>query len=247
MMRSVSRCPSSPQFPSLRESSRHSRIRKRSFRRTLHLVSMAAQKQPRGRRSGSSTRVETNDWDPQSYQPPPPPPPPRIRSIQLEPESPNLSNFTNAIVVGAFVLGIGAGVYFTSDVTTSPSNVASLEFVDRRTPNSEICMANGYSSMVFDQRLFVSLNPFNVYITQPEVKPGCILRQSNFGVLENRRLVSKSTVDNCKKGMNTFAFVGDLNDSPEISCVYHSEDAENQFLVDPKRAVMGDGFQPRPK
>lgn len=47
--------------------------------------------------------------------------------------------------------------------------------------------------------------------------------------------------------MNTFAFVGDLSDNPEISCVYHSEDAENQFLVDPKRAVMGDGYQARAK
>lgn len=35
---------------------------------------------------------------------------------------------------------------------------------------------------------------FNVYIAQPEVKPGCILRRSNFNVLEQRRLVSKSTV-----------------------------------------------------
>ena len=28
--------------------------------------------------------------------------------------------------------------------------------------------------------------------------------------------------------MNTFAFVGDLEGSPEVSCVYHSEEAENQ-------------------
>jgi len=39
--------------------------------------------------------------------------------------------------------------------------------------------------------------------------------------------------------------VGDLERSPEVSCVYHSEDAENQFLQNPKRAAMGDGFQPR--
>ena len=31
--------------------------------------------------------------------------------------------------------------------------------IDRQTPNSEVCMANGYSSMVFDQRIFVSFNP----------------------------------------------------------------------------------------
>ncbi len=49
----------------------------------------------------------------------------------------------------------------------------------------------------------------------------------------------------CTRNMNTFAFVGDLEGSPEVSCVYHSEDAENQFLQNPKRAAMGDGFQPR--
>ncbi len=53
----------------------------------------------------------------------------------------------------------GIGVYFDSNITLSPSNVASTEIVDRRTPNSELCMAYGYSAMAFDQRLFVSFNP----------------------------------------------------------------------------------------
>ena len=35
--------------------------------------------------------------------------------------------------------------------------------------------------------------------------------------------------------------VGDLDKSPEVSCVYHSEDAENQFMKDPTKAVLGDG------
>ena len=30
---------------------------------------------------------------------------------------------------------------------------------------------------------------FNVYVTQPEVKPGCVLRRSNWSVLEGRKLV----------------------------------------------------------
>ena len=46
--------------------------------------------------------------------------------------------------------------------------------------------------------------------------------------------------------MNTFAFVGDLEKSPEVSCVYHSEDAENAFLRDPKTARLGDGYRARP-
>ncbi|GIL77015.1 hypothetical protein Vretimale_3265 [Volvox reticuliferus] len=131
----------------------------------------------------------------------------------------------------------GIGVYFDSNITLSPTNVASTEIVDRRTPNSELCMAYGYSAMAFDQRLFVSFNPFNVYVSQPEVKPGCILRRSNVNVLEGKKLVTSQQVDTCKRAMNTFAFVGDLDNSPEVSCVYHSEEAENQYLLNPKRLV----------
>ena len=53
-------------------------------------------------------------------------------------------------------------------------------------------------------------------------------------------------VQSCKRNMNTFAFVGDLDKSPEVSCVYHSEDAENAFLKDPKSARLGDGYRARP-
>lgn len=45
--------------------------------------------------------------------------------------------------------------------------------------------------------------------------------------------------------MNTFGFVGDLRQAPEVSCIYHSEEAENLFLEDPSKATLGDGFQPR--
>ena len=158
-----------------------------------------------------------------------------------------LSNATKAAVAAAFIVGMGTGVWFNSTATLSPTNVASTEIVDRKTPSSEVCMTNGYSSMVFDQRVFVSFNPFNVYVAQPEVKPGCVMRRSNIGLLEKKSLVTKGEVAACTKNMNTFAFVGDLEGgSPEVSCVYHSEDAENQFLKDPKRSVMGDGTRARP-
>jgi len=140
---------------------------------------------------------------------------------------------------------MGAGIWFDTQVTFEPQNVASTVLLDAKTPNSEVCMANGYSSMVFDQRVFVSFNPFNVYVSQPEVKPGCILRRANVGVLESRGLVESAQVSACKRNMNTFAFVGDLNKSPEVSCVYHSEEAENQYLNDPRKAILGDGYQPR--
>ena len=83
-----------------------------------------------------------------------------------------------------------------------------------------------------------------MYVTQPEVKPGCVLRRSNYSVLEQRKLVTRDETESCKKGMNTFAFVGDLQGAPEVSCVYHSEQAENQYLENPQRARMGDGQRP---
>jgi hypothetical protein len=35
---------------------------------------------------------------------------------------------------------------------------------------------------------------FNVYVSQPEVKPGCVLRQSNIRELERRNLIKPSEV-----------------------------------------------------
>lgn len=70
-----------------------------------------------------------------------------------------MSDFTKALIAGSFIMGLGAGVYFTSEVNVEPSTVASTQIVDQETPSSAVCMANGYSSMVFDQRIFVSFNP----------------------------------------------------------------------------------------
>ena len=42
------------------------------------------------------------------------------------------------LVAGAFVVGIGAGVVFDTSVDLEPSNVASREIIDRRTPSSEV-------------------------------------------------------------------------------------------------------------
>lgn len=152
---------------------------------------------PRGP-GGQPTQYEEDLRKRASYDYAPPPggarPPPPRSPPPPTPEPPQRSSYTQALVAAAFVTGLGAGVYFDSEITLSPSNVASTEIVDRRTPNSELCMAYGYSAMVFDQRVFVSYNPFNVYVTQPEVKPGCVLRRSNFNVLENEKLVTDKQV-----------------------------------------------------
>ena len=64
-----------------------------------------------------------------------------------------------ALPVGVMALTVPWRCRFNSEASFHPSNVASTELIDRQTPSSEVCMANGYSSMVFDQRIFVSFNP----------------------------------------------------------------------------------------
>lgn len=78
------------------------------------------------------------------------------------------------------------------------------------------------------------------------MKPGCVLRRSNTAILEKKGIVSATEAASCKKNMNRFGYVGDLEDRPEASCLYHSEEAENQFMSDPRRAALGDGFRLRP-
>ena len=72
------------------------------------------------------------------------------------PPQPSLSN---ALLAGVFVLGIGAGVAFDNTLSFDRDNVASIEMVDRLSPNNQACAAYGSSAIVYDQRVFMSFNP----------------------------------------------------------------------------------------
>lgn len=82
---------------------------------------------------------------------------------------PILSSFLLSIILllksvdllcaGIFVLGMGAGITVDTVLNVEPNNVASREVIDRQTPNPDVCIANGMSAMVLDQRLFISFNP----------------------------------------------------------------------------------------
>lgn len=148
-------------------------------------------------------------------------------------KSPVFNLTTIAILAGVFILGIGIGIAFSSTATLDPKNVASREFIDRTAPSPEICVQYGASAMVMDTRLFVSLNPFNVYIAQPSMRPGCVLRSNTWAVLEQRKLVSQDQVRDCKNRLNTFGFTGDLGNSPQIDCVYQNDAAKNYYLTQP--------------
>jgi hypothetical protein len=147
----------------------------------------------------------------------------------------NAINFTTiAILAGVLILGIGIGIAFSSTATLSPSNVASSEFIDIKAPNHELCVQYGASAMVMDARLFVTLNPFNVYVYQPSMRPGCVLRQNDWVILEQKKLITSQQVRECKDRLNTFGFTGNLDsDKPDIRCIYQNETAQNFFLSQP--------------
>jgi hypothetical protein len=147
---------------------------------------------------------------------------------------PSFVNYTSlGILAAVFILGIGIGIAFSSTATISPENVASREFIDRSAPNPELCVQFGASAMVTDMRLYVTLNPFNVYISQPSMRPGCVLRTNNWAILEQRKLINQNQVRECKNRMNTFGFTGPLEGQPEINCIYQNDGAKNLFLNQP--------------
>ncbi|MBR8826873.1 MAG: DUF3172 domain-containing protein [Gomphosphaeria aponina SAG 52.96 = DSM 107014] len=142
----------------------------------------------------------------------------------------SLNYTTAAILAGVFVLGIGLGILLSSGQNTNTANVASREFIDRSAPNPELCVQFGASAIVSDLRVFITMNPFNVFVTQPSMQPGCVLRRNNWSILEKQGLVTSQQVNDCKVRMNTFGFTGPLEGSPNISCIYQNNAAENLFL-----------------
>jgi len=148
---------------------------------------------------------------------------------------------SKSLLAGIFILGVGLGVTVDSAINTNPKDLASRDAIDQAAPNSKLCADMGASAMAFDQRVFVSFNPFNVYVAQADVKPACVLRPSNVvPILKGKNLINDKEVFACKSNMNTWAFVGDLDNTPQLSCVYKSEDAQNEFLSNPKFGIGED-------
>lgn len=138
-----------------------------------------------------------------------------------------------AICAGIFILGIGVGIALSSGQGTNSPNVVSREVIDRAAPNPELCAQFGASAIVSDLRVFITMNPFNVYVTQPNMRPGCVLRRNNWSILEKQNLITDQDVRQCKNRMNTFGFTGPLEASPKIECVYQNDSAGNLFLNRP--------------
>ncbi len=134
-----------------------------------------------------------------------------------------------AIIGAVFILGIGLGMVFSSATNLNSENVTSTVAIDRSVPNPEFCAQYGASAVVTDMRVYMSLSPFSVYVTQPKMVPGCVMRRTNWSILEDQNLVSREQVRDCKNRMNTFAFTGKLEQSPEVNCVYQNNSAGKFF------------------
>lgn len=146
-----------------------------------------------------------------------------------------------AVLVGVFVVGIGIGVAFSSATSSPTGSLATRYDLDKVAPSPNLCVQFGASAIAMDVRAFVTLNPLAVYISQPKTQPGCVLRSSNFSILEQRNLVTPQQVRDCRQRLNTFGFIGPIDDrasgAPQISCVYQNDAAQNLFLDQPGSGI----------
>nr|WDA98938.1 DUF3172-containing protein [Sciadococcus taiwanensis] len=129
-----------------------------------------------------------------------------------------------------FLIGIAVGIVGDSNLNISSQNFVSRTTLDNNAPNKNICLSYGASALVIDHRNFITFNPFKIYTAQTSIQPGCVLRSNNWIILENKNLISTEKIKNCKRKMNTFGYIGKLENSPEISCIYESNSALNSFL-----------------
>ena len=144
-----------------------------------------------------------------------------------------LSATSLAVLAAVLILGIAIGAGFGSVTTSVPGKIVTLTDLETRAPNADICVQFGSSAITTDMRVFVTLNPLNVFVSQPTTRPGCVLRSNNWAVLEQRGLLKSEQMRDCKQRMNTFGYTGTLESSPQIDCVYQNDAAKNLFLNEP--------------
>ena len=159
-------------------------------------------------------------------------PPKNYRSNPNPPEKKSPLDVAKIAILGSvFVVGIVIGLAL--NLSSGSDDIRSVDSslqIDRAAPNAEVCQQFGASAVVTDMRVFLTLNPFSVYLTQPRMQPGCVLRRTNWSLLEQKNLVSSEQVRDCKRRMNTFGFVGPLEAKPKIDCVYQNDAAGNLFI-----------------
>jgi hypothetical protein len=138
---------------------------------------------------------------------------------------------TMAILAGVLVVGIGIGTGLSSTTQGDQGNIASSQQLDMAVPDPEFCKQWGASAFVMDIELYTTMNPSSSFVTQPELKPGCVIRRENWSVLQKEGAVTNEQMRQCKQRMNTFAYIGSVKDKPIVRCVYQTDISQNKFLT----------------
>ena len=138
---------------------------------------------------------------------------------------------TLAVLAGVLVVGIGIGTAISSTTQGDQGNIASSQQLDMAVPDPEFCRQWGASAFVMDIELYTTMNPSSSFVTQPSLKPGCVIRRENWSVLQKEGAVTAEQMRQCKQRMNTFAYIGSVKDKPIVRCVYQTDITENKFIT----------------
>ena len=136
-----------------------------------------------------------------------------------------------AVLAGVLVVGIGIGTSLSSNTQGDQGNIASSQQLDMAVADPEFCKQWGASAFVMDVQVYTTMNPSSSFVTQPSLKPGCVIRRENWSVLQKEGAITADQMRQCKQRMNTFAYIGSVKDKPEVRCVYQTETRENKFIT----------------
>jgi hypothetical protein len=135
------------------------------------------------------------------------------------------------VLAGVLVVGIGIGTGLSSTTQGNQGNIASSQQLDMAVPDPEFCRQWGASAFVMDVEVYTTMNPSSSFVTQPTLKPGCVIRRENWSVLEKEGAITPQQMRQCKQRMNTFAYIGSVKDKPIVRCVYQTDISENKFVT----------------
>lgn len=138
---------------------------------------------------------------------------------------------TLAVLAGVLIVGIGIGTGLSSTTQGDQGNIASSQQLDMAVPDPEFCRQWGASAFVMDIELYTTMNPSSSFVTQPALRPGCVIRRENWSVLQKEGAITAEQMRQCKQRMNTFAYVGSVKDKPIVRCVYQTDISENKFIT----------------
>ena len=138
---------------------------------------------------------------------------------------------TIAVLAGVLVVGIGIGTSLSSNTQGDQGNIASSQQLDMAVADPEFCKQWGASAFVMDVQVYTTMNPSSSFVTQPSLKPGCVIRRENWSVLQKEGAITADQMRQCKQRMNTFAYIGSVKDKPEVRCVYQTDTRENKFIT----------------